>query len=71
LKPIIGSISATEKGADNLYKYTIWAINNINKVKKSYNATEREGWNSKTKFDNFEPRHYDWDTLEKRLLGWE
>ena len=62
---------ATEKGADNVYRYTVWAINNINKVKKDCKSTESEGWNSKTKFDNFEPRHYDWDTLEKRLLGWE
>ncbi|WP_252247817.1 phage replisome organizer N-terminal domain-containing protein [Clostridium sp. ZS6] len=27
--------------------------------------------NSKLKFDNFEPREYDYDSLEGRLLGWE
>ena len=62
---------ATEKGADNLYAYTLWAINNINKIKKSFIPVENEGWNPKTKFDNFEPRQYDWDSIEKRLLGWE
>ena len=61
---------ATEKGADNLYGYTIWAINNINKVKESCKPTESKGWNPKTKFDNFEPREYDWDSLESKLLGW-
>ncbi|CDH89523.1 DnaD domain protein [Clostridium botulinum] len=26
---------------------------------------------SELKFDNFEAREYDYDSLEKRLLGWE
>lgn len=63
---------ATEKGADNLYSYTIWAINNINKIKNNFKpVADDQGWNPKTRFDNFEPREYDWDSLEKRLLGWE
>lgn len=61
---------AHEKGADNLYRYTLWAINNINKVKKSYKDAENENWNPKTKFDNFQPREYEWCSLEKGLLGW-
>jgi len=61
---------ATEKGADNLYNYTLWGINNINKIKKSFKPVEDEGWNPKTKFDNFEPRQYDYNLLEKKLLGW-
>lgn len=61
---------ATEKGADNLYNYTLWGINNINKIKNSFKPVEDEGWNPKTKFDNFEPRQYDYNLLEKKLLGW-
>jgi len=59
---------ATEKRADNLYRYTLWAIN---KIKNTFKPVENEGWNPKTKFDNFQPREYDWDSLEKRLLEWE
>jgi hypothetical protein len=63
---------AKEKGADNLYSYTLWAINNITKIKNTFKAVEDEGsWNSKTKFDNFKPREYDYDSLERKLLGWE
>lgn len=62
---------ATEKGADNLYSYTLWAINNINKIKNTFKPVEGDkDWNPKTKFDNFKPREYEWDSLEKRLLGW-
>lgn len=63
---------ATEKGADNLYSYTLWAINNVSKIKNTFKPVveDNEGWNPKTKFDNFKPREYDWDSLEKRLLGW-
>jgi len=64
---------ATEKKADNLYSYTKWAISNINKIKNTFKPVEENenGWNPKTKFDNFQPREYDWDSLEKALLGWE
>ncbi|WP_160688290.1 helix-turn-helix domain-containing protein [Clostridium sp. C2-6-12] len=62
---------AREKKADNLYSYTLWAINNISKVKNTFKPAEDDGgWSPKTKFDNFKPREYDWDDLEKRLLGW-
>lgn len=61
---------ATEKGADNLYSYTLWAINNISKI--TYKPIgNSDTWSPKTKFDNFEPRVYDYDLLEKKLLGWE
>lgn len=63
---------ASGKGADNLYSYTIWAINNISKIKSSFKPVEdNESWSPKTRFDNFAPREYDWNSLEKRLLGWE
>ncbi|MDR3595074.1 helix-turn-helix domain-containing protein [Clostridium sp.] len=63
---------ATEKGADNLYSYTLWAINNISKIKNTFKSVEENEteWKPKTKFDNFKPRQYDYDDLEKRLLGW-
>jgi sugar-specific transcriptional regulator TrmB len=62
---------AREKGANNIYSYTLWAINNINKVKNNFKPVEDDRWNPKTRFDNFSPREYDWDLLEKKLLGWE
>jgi hypothetical protein len=64
---------AKSKGAENVYNYTIWAINNISKIKNTFKPVEENdnGWNPKTKFDNFEPRVYDYDLLEKRLLGWD
>lgn len=63
---------ATHKGADNIYSYTLWAVNNISKIKNTFKSVEGDkDWNPKTKFDNFKPREYEWDSLEKRLLGWE
>lgn len=63
---------AADKGAKNLYGYTLWAINNISKVKDAFNQVkdETDEWKPRSKFDNFEPRQYDYDDLEKRLLGW-
>ncbi|WP_459482149.1 helix-turn-helix domain-containing protein [Clostridium saccharoperbutylacetonicum] len=63
---------ATQRGADNMYGYTLWAINNTSKVKNAFKPVENDsdGWNPKTRFDNFKPREYDYDDLEKRLLGW-
>lgn len=58
-----------QKGADNIYAYTIWAINNINKIKTTFKSAE-DDWSPKTNFDNFKPREYDYKDLEKRLLGW-
>lgn len=60
-----------KKGADNLFKYTLWGINNFNKIKDTFKPVEsNDGWNPKTRFDNFRPREYDWGPLEKKLLGW-
>jgi DNA-binding MarR family transcriptional regulator len=65
---------AAQKGADNLYGYTVWALNNISKIKNTFKTMQpvedEEGWHPKTRFDNFKPREYDYDWLEKKLLGW-
>lgn len=60
---------ATNKGADNLYAYTLWAIKNgIKIVEKKVTAK------SIPFVDGCSSREYseaDWDSIEKRLLGWE
>jgi len=63
---------AVTQGADNLYTYTVWAIKNISKVRAAAPsaASDDRTYKPKTKFDNFEPRQYDYEDLEKRLLGW-
>ena len=41
-------------------------------TKKSYNNQSTNNYNKpKLKFDNFEGRNYDYDALEKKLLGWD
>ncbi|EES49904.1 helix-turn-helix domain-containing protein [Clostridium botulinum] len=62
---------AIKQGADNLYSYTLWAINNISKIKNTFKPIEDKNRKPKTKFDNFTPREYDYDSLEKKLLGWD
>ena len=60
---------ATNKGADNLYAYTLWAIKNGIKI------VENKIKNKSSAFvDNCSSRNYgeeDWDLIEKKLLGWE
>lgn len=56
---------AASKGANNLYAYTLWVINNLKK-KDSYRSKSKE-----LKFNNFEPRQYDYNKLEKMMLGWD
>ncbi|MBN1042192.1 helix-turn-helix domain-containing protein [Clostridium botulinum] len=58
---------AASKGAKNIYAYTITALKgNYAKIK-----TTKEEIVKKLKFNNFEAREYDYDDLEKKLLGWE
>jgi SOS-response transcriptional repressor LexA len=65
---------AITKGADNIYSYTVWAVKNLDKLKvaavKAVQVDTDRSYKPKTKFDNFEPREYDYDLLEKKLLGW-
>lgn len=52
-----------KKNIGNEFKYTKWAIKNEKKIEIEYKPV--------SKFNNFQPREYDFDALEKRLLGWE
>lgn len=53
-----------EKSADNFVGLMVAQVKPeaFNQPKQSQN---------KTKFNNFEPRQYDYDDLEKKLLGWD
>jgi len=48
---------------------------NVAKVKNYNNSVKNQSLNMNKKnaigFNNFEPRQYDYDSLEKQLLGWE
>jgi hypothetical protein len=68
-KIIEGFNYAASKGATNLFGYTLWAIKNLNKVSIDTNNYSKEY--KGLKFNNFEPRQYDYDDLEWRLLGWK
>jgi len=60
---------ATEKGADNLYSYTLWAIKNGIKIVENKIKTKSSAF-----VENCSSRNYsemDWNLIEKRLLGWE
>ena len=59
-----------QKNVDNEFKYTKWAINNENKLNIGIQNPNFESGKKALKFNNFPPREYDYDALEKRLLGW-
>lgn len=68
-KIIEGFNYAASKGATNLFGYTLWAIKNLNTVSSEIENYSKEY--KALKFNNFEPREYDYDDLEWRLLGWK
>ena len=41
------------------------------KVKRTYRKKSNDTGQYPKKFNNFEPRQYDYDSLEKKLLGWD
>jgi len=51
------------------FSYTKWEFNNIEKT-INIKVQNKEN-NPKTRFDYFEAREYDYDNLEKKLLGWQ
>lgn len=61
---------ATTNGARNL-KYVQRVLENWRDKGKNYIPTYSKDNVKVLKFNNFEPREYDYDKLEKRLLGWD
>lgn len=59
-----------QTNVDNEFKYTKWAINNENKLNIGIQNPNFESGKKALKFNNFEARQYDYESLEKRLLGW-
>lgn len=59
-KVIDAFLYAEDKKPDNIFGYTKWCAKN-GKKNEEYN---------KLKFNNFEAREYDYDSLEWKLLGW-
>ena len=60
----------------NWYKNNIKTLEDVatkdKQFKNNYNKTKQQANNVKpNKFNNFEPRSYDYDSLEKKLLGWD
>ncbi|NOW08083.1 helix-turn-helix domain-containing protein [Clostridium beijerinckii] len=52
------------------FKYTRWAIKNEKKIQIEFKNPYKKD-REVSKFNNFEPREYDYDSLEKALLGLE
>ena len=62
---------AAENGARNL-KYVTRILENWKSKGKDYKPTKNNINEPKPlRFNNFEPRQYDYDKLEKKLLGWD
>ena len=64
---------ANAAGVRNL-KYVIGILKNWKskgfKAEKPQNKQQNK-YSKTSGFNNFEPREYDYDSLEKKLLGWE
>lgn len=60
-----------KKNVDDEFNYTKWIILNESKIKVHVKNPYKKDNKKVSKFNNFEPRQYDYDALEKRLLGWE
>lgn len=56
---------AKQQGANNIRTYAIASIN------KGFTGSNLVNGINAMKFNNFEPREYDYDSLEKKLLGWD
>ena len=62
---------AAENGARNL-KYVTRILENWKSKGKDYKPNKNNINEPKPlRFNNFEPREYDYDKLEKKLLGWD
>ena len=58
------------KNVQDQFKFTKWAIKNPGKIEIEYKPKKAEG-KTVSKFNNFDPRSYDYDRLERKLLGWD
>lgn len=56
---------AKQQGANNIKAYAIASIN------KGFTGSNLVNGINPLKFNNFESREYDYDSLEKKLLGWD
>ena len=56
---------AKQQDANNIKAYAIASIN------KGFTGSNLVNGINPLKFNNFEPREYDYDSLEKKLLGWD
>lgn len=72
---IDAATEALERGKINNYKYVIGIIQNWQTEgrdsKKNTKAINSKNQPKPLRFNNFEARDYDYDSLEKKLLGWE
>lgn len=59
-----------QKNVEDKFKYMKWAIKNEEKIKVEIKNPNYEQSKTVSKFNNFEARQYDYEALEKRLLGW-
>lgn len=57
------------KNVKDEFYYTKWAIKNPGKIELEYKPVKES--NAVLKFNNFESRQYDYESLEKKLLGWD
>ena len=62
---------AKTKGAKNIVNYAIGTIRNKKESDRKIEKYVSENNINPLKFNNFEPREYDYDTLERKLLGWD
>lgn len=66
------SYTMGESGVDNTYKYCLKMVNVFkNKQGRSFGYNGNTISGSNLKFNNFEPREYDYEKLERQLLGWD
>lgn len=70
IEKIVQAFEYSKSRGKAVFKYVSWCLKNLDiskLIKRETNKVEK----NKLKFDNFEPREYDYDKLEKSLLGWE
>lgn len=60
----------SQSNIKNEFTYTKWAITNEKKINVEVRNPKSE-FKTVPSFNNFEAREYDFEALEKRLLGWE